>query len=185
VKLEDVLMEATNLSLEYINEKNPDLANKNVIAQKIGVSAIIFNDLKNYRTNDVEFNLADMVNFVGQTGPYLQYTSVRISSVLEENNFNCEEIDYRLFTSDHSFELIKAIAQYQEILIKAKSEYSPSVLAKYLLGLASYFNSFYAKEKIMVNDSLERNTKLCLISIIRNILDEGMNLLGMQVIRKM
>jgi arginyl-tRNA synthetase len=185
VKLEDVLMEATNLSLEYINEKNPDLANKAVIAQKIGVSAIIFNDLKNYRTNDVEFNLEDMVNFVGQTGPYLQYTSVRISSVLEENSFNCENIDYHLFTSDHSFELIKTIAQYQEILIKAKSEYSPSVLAKYLLSLASYFNSFYAKEKIVVDDVLERNTKLCLISIIRNILDEGMNLLGMQVIRKM
>ena len=185
VKLEDVLVEAVNLSLEYINEKNPCLANKEEIAQKIGVSAIIFNDLKNHRTNDIEFNLQDMVNFVGQTGPYLQYTSVRITSVLEENDFNCEEIDYELFTNDHSFDLIKTIAQYEEILVKAKEEYSPSVLAKYLLNLASYFNSFYAKEKIMVDDVIERNTKLCLISIIRNILDEGMNLLGMQVIKKM
>ncbi|MFA7075284.1 MAG: arginine--tRNA ligase [Candidatus Izemoplasmatales bacterium] len=185
VRLEDVLVEATNLSLEYINEKNPDLANKEEIAQKIGVSAIIFNDLKNYRTNDVEFNLRDMVNFVGQTGPYLQYTSVRISSVLEENSFDSAIIDYELFTNDHSFELIKAIAQYEGILLKAKEEYSPSVLAKYLLSLASYFNSFYAKEKIMVEDLKERNTKLCLISIIRNILDEGMKLLGMQVIKKM
>ena len=185
IKLEDVLVEAINLSLEYINEKNPCLANKEEIAQKIGVSAIIFNDLKNHRTNDIEFNLQDMVNFVGQTGPYLQYTSVRITSVLEENDFNCEKIDYELFTNDHSFDLIKTIAQYEEILVKAKEEYSPSVLAKYLLNLASYFNSFYAKEKIMVDDEIERNTKLCLISIIRNILDEGMNLLGMQVIKKM
>ena len=185
VKLEDVLVEASNLSLDYINEKNPCLVNKEEIARKIGVSAIIFNDLKNYRTNDVEFDLQEMVNFVGQTGPYLQYTSVRISSVLEENNFSNSELMYDLLVQDHSFDLIKTIAQYEEILNKAKEEYSPSVLAKYLLNLASYFNSFYAKEKIMVDDLKERNTKLCLISIIRNILDEGMNLLGMQVIRKM
>lgn len=185
VKLVDVLNEASDLSLAYINEKNPDLKDKESIAKKIGVSAIIFNDLKNYRSNDVEFNLEEMVNFVGQTGPYLQYTSVRITSVLEENNFNCEDLDFKIFKQDHSFELIKTIAQYEEILVKAKEEYSPSVLAKYLLVLASYFNSFYAKEKIMVEDDLERNTKLCLISIIRNILDEGMKLLGMQVIKKM
>ena len=126
-----------------------------------------------------------MVNFVGQTGPYLQYTSVRISSVLEENEFDDKNINFELFMSDHSFDLIKTIAQYEEILIKAKNEYSPSVLAKYLLNLASYFNTFYAKEKIMVSDEIERNTKLTLISIIRNILDEGMKLLGMQVIRRM
>jgi arginyl-tRNA synthetase len=185
VKLEDVLKEASGLSLAYINDKNPDLANKEEVSEKIGVSAIIFNDLKNYRTNDVEFNLEDMVNFVGQTGPYLQYTSVRISSVLEENEYDDKKIDFELFMTDHSFDLIKTIAQYEEILIKAKNEYSPSVLAKYLLNLASYFNTFYAKEKIMVSDKIERNTKLTLISIIRNILDEGMKLLGMQVIRRM
>ncbi len=185
VKLVDVLNEASDLSLAYINEKNPSLCDKESIAKKIGVSAIIFNDLKNYRSNDVEFNLEEMVNFVGQTGPYLQYTSVRITSVLEENEFTCEKVDFELFKQDHSFELIKTIAQYEEILVKAKEEYSPSVLAKYLLVLASYFNSFYAKEKIMVENDLERNTKLCLISIIRNILDEGMRLLGMQVIKKM
>jgi len=185
VKLEDVLREAIALSLDYINEKNPDLDNKEEIAEKIGVSAVIFNDLKNYRTNEIEFNLNDMVNFVGQTGPYLQYTSVRITSVLEENDFVYDKLDYNLYALDHSFELIKAIAQYEEILLKAKEEYSPSVIAKYLLGLASYFNSFYAKEKIVVEDDIERNTKLCLISIIRNILNEGMELLGMQVIKKM
>jgi len=185
VKLEDVLVEASELSLNYINEKNPNLENKEEISKKIGVSAVIFNDLKNHRTNDIEFDLKEMVNFIGQTGPYLQYTSVRISSVLDDMNFNCKEIDYSLFTENHSFDLIKTIAQYEEILLRAKEEYSPSVLAKYLLNLASYFNTFYAKEKIMVSDERERNTKLCLISIIRNILDEGMKLLGMRVIKKM
>lgn len=185
VKLDDVLKEASTLSLDYINEKNPTLEDKELAAQKIGVSAVIFNDLKNYRTNDVEFNLEEMVNFIGQTGPYLQYTSVRISSVLNDTKCNIDNVDYHLFEQDHSFDLIKAISQYGEIIVKAKEEYSPSVVAKYLLGLASYFNTFYAKEKINVENEMERNTKMCLISIIRQILDEGMKLLGMQVIRKM
>lgn len=185
VKLEDVLKEASNLSLDYINEKNPDLKDKLETAQKIGVSAVIFNDLKNYRTNDIDFNLQEMVNFVGQTGPYLQYTSVRITSILEEMDYKKGDLDYSLFKEDHSFELIKTISQYEGTLLKAKEEYSPSVLAKYLLNLASFFNSFYAKEKIVVDDDIERNTKLYLIYIIRSILNEGMTLLGMQVIKKM
>ncbi len=185
VKLIDVLNEASKLSLKYINEKNPSLENKEEIAKKVGVSAIIFNDLKNYRANDIEFNLKDMVNFVGQTGPYLQYTSVRISSILKENQIDKDSIDYNYYTNDYSYELIKTIDEYRDILLKAKSEYSPSVLAKYLLTLASYFNSFYSQEKVMVEDLIERNSKLYLISIVRYILDDGMKLLGMKVIKKM
>ena len=185
VKLIDVLEEATNLSLDYINEKNPDLENKEEIAQSVGVSAIIFNDLKNYRANDIEFNLADMVNFVGQTGPYLQYTSVRISSILDQHMVDNGMINYQLYTTEASYELVKTIDEYEDILIKAKEEYAPSVLAKYLLSLASYFNSFYAKEKVMVEDLVERNTKLYLIFVVRHILNDGMRLLGMKVIKKM
>lgn len=185
VKLIDVLDEAVQLSLNYINDKNPDLEDKEEIAKHVGVSAIIFNDLKNYRANDIEFNLEDMVNFTGQTGPYLQYTSVRITSMLKENFEEAKAIDYSILTSEPSFELIKTIDEYEDVLVKAKEEYSPSVLAKYLLNLASLFNSYYAKEKVMVDDDVERQTKLLLISIVRNILDDGMNLLGMKVIQKM
>jgi len=185
VKLIDVLKEAKQLSLDYINEKNPTLENKESIAENVGVSAIIFNDLKNYRANDIEFNLEDMVNFVGQTGPYLQYTSVRISSILDDVSVDTSKIDYDLYTQESSYDLIKTIDEYQDILIKSKEEYAPSVLAKYLLSLASYFNSYYAKEKVMVDDALERNSKLFLISIVRHILNDGMKLLGMKVIKKM
>ena len=185
VKLIDVLDEAVQLSLNYINDKNPNLEDKEEIAKHVGVSAIIFNDLKNYRANDIEFNLEDMVNFTGQTGPYLQYTSVRITSMLKENFEEAKTIDFSILTSEPSFELIKTIDEYEDVLVKAKEEYSPSVLAKYLLNLASLFNSYYAKEKVMVDDDVERQTKLLLISIVRNILDDGMNLLGMKVIQKM
>ena len=185
VKLMDVLSEAKQLSLDYINEKNPSLENKEAVAQSVGVSAIIFNDLKNYRSNDIEFNLEDMVNFVGQTGPYLQYTSVRISSIVDGHQIDDSKIDYRFYANEASYELIKTIDDYENILIKAKEDYAPSVLAKYLLSLASFFNSYYAKEKVMVEDEVERQSKLLLISIVRYILDDGMRLLGMQVIKKM
>lgn len=185
VKLVDVLEEAKQLSLDYINEKNPTLEDKEEIAESVGVSAIIFNDLKNYRANDIEFNLDDMVNFVGQTGPYLQYTSVRISSMIDDQAIDTSKIDYALYTNEHSYDLIKAIDEYEDILIKAKEDYSPSVLAKYLLSLASYFNSYYAKEKVMVENEVERQTKLYLISVVRHILDDGMRLLGMKVIKRM
>lgn len=185
VKLMDVLNEAKQLSLDYINEKNPALEDKENVAQSVGVSAIIFNDLKNYRANDIEFNLEDMVNFVGQTGPYLQYTSVRISSIVDGHDIDASKINYEYYTNDASYELIKTIDDYENILIKAKEEYAPSVLAKYLLSLASYFNSYYAKEKVMVEDDVERQSKLYLISVVRHILNDGMGLLGMQVIKKM
>ncbi|MBU1144941.1 MAG: arginine--tRNA ligase [Firmicutes bacterium] len=186
VRLMDVLQEAIHLSLLYINEKNPTLENKELIAEKIGVSAIIFNDLKNYRANDFEFNLEEMVNFVGQTGPYLQYTSVRITSILQSDAFVFDgEIDASLFEKDHYFEIMKQASQYPDIIAKAASEYAPSVLAKYLLNLASLFNSFYGREKIIVEDLLEKNTKMHLLYIVRNILNDGMVTLGMQVIEKM
>ncbi|MDD3112917.1 MAG: arginine--tRNA ligase [Candidatus Izemoplasmatales bacterium] len=186
VRLEDVLREAIRLSREYIEEKNPDLAEKELIAEKVGVSAIIFNDLKNYRGNDFEFNLEDSVNFFGQTGPYLQYTSVRIKSIFAEDTFVFDgKIDLNWFGSDDVFDMVKTISFYPGIIQRCVQEYAPSILAKYLLTLATQFNSFYGKEKILVSDRIERHTKLHLCRMIEFVIDDGMRLLGMQIIEKM
>jgi len=186
VRLVDVLHEAIDLSNQHIEEKNPDLPDKDAIAKKIGVSAIIFNDLKNFRANDFEFNLEEMVKFEGQTGPYLQYTSVRITSILNADGFRFDgDIDYRLLSQDIFFDIIKAAGDYAKTIERAAEEASPSILAKYLLNLASLFNSFYGKERIAVEDPIERKTKEHLIYLVREILNDGMRLLGMQVIEKM
>lgn len=186
VKLEDVLKEAIDLSKQVIEEKNPNLEDRKDIAQKVGVSAVIFNDLKNYRGNDFEFNLGEMVNFNGQTGPYLQYTSVRITSILNSAEIVEEAgFDYSLFDDAETFEIIKALSLYEDTILRSKDEYAPSVLAKYLLNLASLFNTFYSKEKILTDDVKLRNTKLRLIAYVRRILDDGMKLLGMQIIQRM
>ena len=186
VRLIDVLDEAVQLSRDYIEEKNPDLPDKEIIAEKVGVSAVIFNDLKNYRGNDFEFDLEEMVNFVGQTGPYLQYTSVRINSILSQADFVFNGvIDYEWFERDYVYDIIKAIDLYPQTIERSANEYAPSILAKYLLNLASQFNSFYGKEKILVDDLPERNTKLHLLFMGKTVLNDGMHLLGMQVIDHM
>ena len=186
VKLIDVLDEAVSLSLDYIVEKNPELPGKEEIAEKVGVSAIIFNDLKNYRGNDFEFNLQDMVNFFGQTGPYLQYTSVRINSILAQAEFQFTgKVDGSWFEKDHVYELMKTIGSYGEIIEKSALEYAPNLIAKYLLNLASLFNTLYGKDRILVEDIEEKQTKLHVLYMVRAILNDGMNLLGMQIIERM
>lgn len=186
VKLEDVLMEAVDLSYDHILEKNPELENKEEIAKKIGVSAIIFNDLKNYRSNDFEFNLDEMTNFSGQTGPYLQYTSVRITSILNSvEGMNESDFDYNVYLEETAFEMLKQISIFDEIIEKSALEYAPSILAKYLLNLASLFNSYYGKEKINVENTKERNAKLKVLKMVREVLNTGMSLLGMSLLEKM
>ncbi|MBP5342700.1 arginine--tRNA ligase [bacterium] len=185
IGLNEVLNESIRLAKEHIQEKNDSLDDKDEIAKNVGVSAIIFNDLKNYHENDYEFNLEDATRFEGQTGPYLQYTSVRISSILKQSDFDKDNISFELLSKDDFFEIVKKLDEFDVILEKCKEEYAPNYLAKYLLQLASLFNSFYSKEKCLVDDIIERNTKLYLIYLIKSRLDLGMKLLGMKLVDKM
>lgn len=185
VKLYDVLMEACRQALKQIEEKNPDLENKEDIASKVGIGAIVFNDLKNHRTNDVEFNLEQMLKFEGQTGPYLQYTGVRIASIINNQEIDINNIDSKLFEAPHYFELIKLIGSFKNVIERAALEYAPSVVAKYLLSLAQSFNGFYAKEKINALDLKVRNTNYALALSCRIIINEGLRLLGMDYVDKM
>ena len=185
VKLYDVLMDAISQAKSQIEAKNPDLENKDEIASKVGIGAIVFNDLKNHRTNDVEFNLDQMLKFEGQTGPYLQYTGVRIYSIIDGKEIDVNNINEDLFELPHYFELIKQISAFNQIVIKATEEYAPSVVAKYLLSLAQSFNTFYAKEKISVDDVKTRNTNMLISAVTRIVINEGLRLLGIEYVNKM
>ena len=184
-KLYDVLQTAINLAYELINTKNPDLKNKEEIAKQVGIAAIVFGDLKNYRGLDVEFNLEQSVKFEGQTGPYLQYTGVRIASILRDKDFDINNCNKELFSKPHYFELVKQISQFNSTIEKAALEYAPSVIAKYLLNLAQSFNKFYSLEKINVEDEKNRNTNFVLAKAVRIVLNEGLRLLGIQYLEEM
>lgn len=185
VKLEDVLNESIKLALEHINEKNSSLEDKEEIAKKIGVSAIIFNDLKNYRENDYEFDLESATRFEGQTGPYIEYTSVRIASIIKDQLIDDKNIDYSYFNKDIFYEIVKSLDEFDDVLNRVIEEYAPNYLAKYLLKLSTLFNSFYAAEKVLVDDTRERNTKLFLLKKIKDTIDLGLKLLNMSVLEKM
>lgn len=185
VKLYDILEQAIEASYKQIEEKNSDLENKDEIARKVGVAAVVFNDLKNFRGLDYEFDINQMVRFDGLTGPYLQYTSVRINSILETNNFDVNNMDTSLFIKSHYFELVRQIASFKQTIEKAANEYSPNIIAKYLLAIAQSFNKFYALEKINVSDEKVRNTNFALAYAVRTIINEGLALLGIESVEKM
>lgn len=185
VKLYDILEQAIEASYKQIEEKNPDLENKDEIARKVGVAAVVFNDLKNFRGLDYEFDINQMVRFDGLTGPYLQYTSVRINSILGTNSFDVNNMDTSLFIKAHYFELVRQIASFKQTVEKAANEYSPNIIAKYLLAIAQSFNKFYALEKINVSDEKVRNTNFALAYAVRTIINEGLALLGIESVEKM
>lgn len=185
VKLYDILEQAIEASYKQIEEKNPDLENKDEIARKVGVAAVVFNDLKNFRGLDYEFDINQMVRFDGLTGPYLQYTSVRINSILGTNNFDVNNMDTSLFIKSHYFELVRQIASFKQTIEKTANEYSPNIIAKYLLAIAQSFNKFYALEKINVSDEKIRNTNFALAYAVRTIINEGLALLGIESVEKM
>jgi len=185
VKLYDILVQAIDAALKQIEEKNPNLPNKEEVARKVGVGAVVFNDLKNFRALDYEFDVNQMVKFEGQTGPYLQYTSVRINSILSQASYDTNKINTELFLKPHYFELVKEIGDFAKYVQKAADEYAPSTVAKYLLGLAQVFNKFYSMERINAEDELVRNTNMALASSVKKVIDEGLRLLGIQSVEKM
>lgn len=184
-KLYDVLQTAISLAYDLINAKNPNLKNKEEIAKNVGIAAIVFGDLKNYRGLDIEFNIEQSVKFEGQTGPYLQYTGVRIASILKDKTFDISNCDNKLFEKPHYFELVKLISGFKSTIEKASEEYSPSVIAKYLLALSQSFNRFYSLEKINCEDEQIRNTNFALAKCVRIILNEGLRLLGIKYLDEM
>ncbi len=185
VKLYDVLMKAISLAYDMINSKNPDLKNKEEIAKAVGIAAIVFGDLKNYRGLDTEFNIEQSVKFEGQTGPYLQYTGVRIASILKDKPIDLSNIYATVFSKPHYFDLVRQIAMFRNMVEKAAEEYAPSVIAKYLLGLAQSFNKFYSIEKINVEEDPIRNANFALAKATRIVLNEGLRLLGIHYLNEM
>lgn len=185
VKLQDVLDLAINQALKQITEKNPSLENKEEVAKNVGIGAVVFNDLKNHRTLNYEFDMDKMLKFEGQTGPYLQYTVVRIKSILNTYKFNENNVKKELFELPHYFELARAIGDYQGIIEKACLEDAPSVIAKYLLGLAQLFNKFYSMEKLIVEDETVKNTNFLLASNVCKVITDGLELLGIKTVEKM
>lgn len=184
--LEAILNEAISKAKEQILEKNPNIENIDEVARKIGVGAVKYNDLKNERNLDIEFNLEQMLKFEGQTGPYNQYTIVRINSILKDIELDYKNIDFKVFENEQYFEIIKLMDQFEEIIKKAQELNSPAQIARYIYTLSQTFNKLYSQTRFLNTDNLKlQNTNLVFIEKIKQVIEEGLRLLGIHSILKM
>ena len=187
IKLEDLLQESIDRAKKIIEEKNPDLEEKEETAKKVGVGAVIFNDLANSRIKDEIFDWNTALNFQGETGPYIQYTYVRTKSVLEKAGKlpSFKEIKVENLLDEYSQNVLKLIYNFDDILIQVTKKEEPSILSRYLIDLAKAFSSFYNENKIIVDDKDVQNARVFLTYSVGQVLKIGASLLGMEMPNKM
>lgn len=187
VFLEDILNDAINKCKQIIEQKNPNLENKNEVARIVGVGAIIFNDLYNSRVKDEIFDWDTLLNFQGETGPYMQYIYVRTKSLMEKANYvpDITKVDFNLLKEDEAIDIIKALYDFQNTILASSDKNEPSIIARYLINLAQKFSTFYNNNKIISEEKNIQEARLYLTFAVGNVLKIGAGLLGMEMPDKM
>ncbi len=184
--LEDVINKSIKLATKIINEKNPDLENKADIAKKVGVGSLIFGDLKNDRTKNIEFNWDRILSFDGETGAYLQYTYARSCSIIKKAKIKISpKINFNVIKEKEELKLIKRLNSFSDALIKVSETYQPYHLAQYLIELAKEYNEFYNNCKVINKDKEIMKMRLLLVSSVKQVLANGLKLLGIEVVEEM
>ena len=185
--LEEIFAQSIQKCLKIIEEKNPNLDNKEEVAEKVGVGAIIFNDLANSRIKDEIFDWDQILNFNGETGPYLQYTYVRTRSILRNANFVQElgSVDFSKLNDKEGFEVVKLIANFGDVVKSACEKNEPSIISRYLIDLAQSFSRFYNEHQIICDDESTGLARIALTKVTGDIIKEGLSLLGIKCPEKM
>ncbi len=188
VLMEDLLDEAVKKTTGIINDKNPDLPNKDEVAKEVGIGAVIFDDLYNGRIKDIVFSWSRMLNFDGETGPYVQYTHARACSVLKKAdccNAMKESIDYSKLTDETSINVCKMLASYSDKIVEAAGRYEPSVIARYLVDLSQAFNKFYHDNTILADDVELKKARLAIVDAVETVIKSGLEILGIKAPEQM
>ncbi len=187
IKLEDLLNEAMSRAEKIIETKNPNLENKKEIAKKVGIGAVIFNDLAQARVKDEIFDWDTILNFQGETGPYVQYTYVRTKSVIEKVGGvpDIKEVKVTHLLDEASSRILKLIYNFEDILIQVTDKNEPSILARYLIDVAKAYSNFYNENKIIVDDKDVQNARVYLTYAVGKVLKTGAGLLGIEMPDKM
>jgi arginyl-tRNA synthetase len=184
ILLEPTLQEAISRAKAQIEEKNPELENKEEVAHAVGVGAVKFYDLKTDRRNGYDFDLEAMVSFEGETGPYVQYAYARIQSILRKANFTPSTDATYSLSDPESWEITKLLQDFSRVVKRAAENYDPSLIAKYAINLAQAFNKYYAHTRIL-DESPERDSRLALSYSTAVVLKEALRLLGVDAPEKM
>ncbi|PRR80080.1 Arginine--tRNA ligase [Clostridium liquoris] len=184
--LEDLLNESIEKATEIINEKNSDLENKEEVAKKIGIGAVIFTYLKNNREKDIVFSWNEMLSFDGETGPYVQYSYARGKSVLRKLGTATGDVDYSKLSSKEEFELVKTLEGFNNAILYSIDKLEPSIVTRYVIDVAKNFNKFYNQYSVMnAEDEETKKARLKLVEATCQVLKNGLSLLGIEVVEKM
>lgn len=184
--LEDLLKRACEKALDIINEKNPDLENKEEIAKQVGIGAVIYTDLQNSRIKDIDFRWDRALNFDGETGPYVQYTHTRCCSVLRKAaDIPYTEPDYAALSDDASQQLLRLISRFPEQVLLAADKYEPSILTRSMTEIAKAFNKYYYDQRILTENPAETSARLLLTKATKDVLKTAMYLIGMDAPERM
>jgi arginyl-tRNA synthetase len=186
VFLEDVLDRAVEKTLDVINEKNPDLENKEEISAEIGIGAVIYSTLSQSRIKDISFSFDRVLNFDGETGPYVQYTHARCASVLRKAGDAAGDVDYSALTGDAAVAVVKLIGAFPQTLKQAIGKYEPFYVTRNITELAQAFNKYYYEHRIIdERDAAGTNARLLLTKAVKNTIRRGLALLGIRAPERM
>ena len=193
VFLEDVLNGAIEKTREIIEEKNPNIENLEEITSQVGIGAVVFNELSNNRIKDYTFKWDQILNFDGETGPYVQYTHARCASLLRKAGEDIvakaqdpKNVDFALLSkSDSAYELTKLIYAFPGVVEQAGEKYEPSIITRHIIDIAQCFNKFYHDEHIIVDDEVEKISKIALVIATKRVIATGIVLLGMKAPERM
>ena len=186
VKVEELLNDAIKKAGEILQDRN-DVDNKEIISKQVGIGAVIFEDLKESRIKNQVFDLNEALNFNGETGPYVQYMTVRTKSVLEKAGYipNKDDVNIEVLTDNESINLIKLIENFDKIILSALEKNEPSIIARYSVDLAKAYSTFYNENKIINSDTAVQDARLYLTYMTKVTLTNALKLLGIEVPEKM
>ena len=186
VFLEDVLNKAIDKTREIMENRDDAVENIDEVSRIVGIGAVKFQELYNNRIKDYVFDWDEVLNFEGETGPYVQYTYARAKSVLRKAGIDeIKPLDIEKITSDEEFTLVKKLAGFEDVVIKAKEKYEPSLITRHLTDIAKSFNKFYNSSKIMVEDEKLKEERLALAYVTAIVIKTALGLLGIRTVEKM
>lgn len=185
VLLEDVLNRSIEKTLATINEKNPELENKEDVARQVGIGAVLYSTLSAGRIKDITFSFDRVLNFDGETGPYVQYTHARASSVLRKYDGAAGEADYSVLDNDDAFAVVKQIADFPAAILAAADKNEPSMITRHITLLAQFFNKYYYECRIMDADECKTRARIQLTQAVQTTIRAGLNLLGIAAPERM
>ncbi|WP_352404829.1 arginine--tRNA ligase [Sporanaerobacter acetigenes] len=186
VFLEDVLKKAVEKTRDIIDERNPDLDDKEAVAKQVGIGAIVFQELFNSRIKDYIFSWDKTLSFEGETGPYVQYAHARASSLLGKSNFSIEdEVDYSLLNTEEEMNIIRLLYGFPNVIIDSAEKNEPSFVTRQIVEIAKAFNRFYHNCPILTEEEDLKTARLHLVYATKVVLKTGLSLLGIEAPEKM